>query len=345
MKKYFSALLFCMAVFCLTGCSYTLNLLNYGDDLQKLRVAAKNQSDLNQSVGNERVTAVMGFVVLGKPEAAKVLVEAGANLNAQDRFGRTPLVYAITKDYDDLAKAMIDRKPKLDIRDNDNGMSALWYAINNKNLKVTKWLAEAGADINLLNKEGDAPLAFTLEIGDMPIFYYLLSHKTIKPDITAKDGRTTLMFAAQKNNIEAIAALVKAGANPKAVDKNNTNALMRAASADAKQAVAALLKLGLNVNAKDKKGISALLYSIASKDPEITGILIDAGADLNVQMEDGSTALIGALVMKNKETARMLMKKGADVNIKNKKGQTALQAAQDMGLNDIADELRKIGAK
>lgn len=345
MKKYFFAVIVCAFVLSLTGCSYTLKLLNYGDDLPKLREAAKNKNDLNQSVGNDRVTALMGFIQLEKPESAKVLVEAGANLNAQDRFGRTPLIYAIFKNYDDLAKMMIDRKPKVDISDNDNGMDALWYALNNKDLKVVKWLAEDGANLNSLNHEGDSPMAFALNKEDMPSFYYLLSQKTTKPDIRAKDGRTTLMFAAQKNNAAALEALIKAGADVDAVDKKNTNALMRAAASDAKQAVAVLLKHHAKTDIKDKNGSTVLVYSVKSKDPEIAGMLIDAGADVNAQLNDGSTVLMAALITKNKDVASLLINKGADLNIKNAKGKTALDAAKAVGFGDIADELVKMGAK
>lgn len=64
---------------------------------------------------------------------AKVLIENGADVNAKDNTGVTPLMFASTLDHHAVAKLLIESGSDVNAKDND-GWSALIFAAYNGNL-------------------------------------------------------------------------------------------------------------------------------------------------------------------------------------------------------------------
>lgn len=68
-------------------------------------------------------TPLMCALGAGDIESAKVLIDAGADVNARDYCGRTPLIYAAISvlhggDYDSMAKLLIEHGADTDVTDN-----------------------------------------------------------------------------------------------------------------------------------------------------------------------------------------------------------------------------------
>ena len=59
----------------------------------------------------------------------------------------------------------------------------------------------------------------------------------------------------------------------------------------------------------------------------------------------GWTALHSAAFLNLKEIVQLLLAKKADVNIKDDDGKTPLTIATENGHKEVADQLRKVGAK
>ena len=100
-------------------------------------------------------TNLFNLVKTGDLESVVSAIEAGANVNAQDEFGQTPLMYAASSSNNPdtimtLVKAGADPNAQT-----STGWTSLMYAArDNKNLEVTLTLMNAATDPTLKNSEG-----------------------------------------------------------------------------------------------------------------------------------------------------------------------------------------------
>jgi len=92
-------------------------------------------------------------------------------------------------------------------------------------------------------------------------------------------------------NVEAIQALIKAGANVNAGDVEGETPLHLAAFDGNVEAIQALIKAGANVDAGDVEGETPLHLAARYGDVEAIQALIDCGADVNTLNNRGETPL------------------------------------------------------
>lgn len=85
-------------------------------------------------------------------EIAKILIEAGANVNAQNDTGYTALLTATRSCNPELVKILIEAGANVNTRDND-GDTALMIAAFKSCGKIAKMLIEAGAETNVKNNK------------------------------------------------------------------------------------------------------------------------------------------------------------------------------------------------
>lgn len=106
---------------------------------------------------------------------------------------------------------------------------------------------------------------------------------------------------------------------------------------------------GANVNASGNDGRTALMWATYYGHVQTAEVLLKHGADVNAKDKDGLTALIWiALSGQTKghtKTVEVLLKHDANINAKTYTGRTALWWAIQNRHTQIADLLRKYGAK
>ena len=76
----------------------------------------------------------------------KRLIEAGADVNAKDVNGESPLYRAVDRDSVILAKYLISAGANVNAKDID-GYSPLYYAVDGNNKAIAKLLIKAGVDV------------------------------------------------------------------------------------------------------------------------------------------------------------------------------------------------------
>jgi ankyrin repeat protein len=94
----------------------------------------------------------------GEVDVVQLLIDAKADVNAQDNAGQTPLMW-VKKGL--VVKLMIESGADLQVKD-DKGNTALHYAWE-KEADVAQILVDAKADVNALNNMGRTPLINYLE--------------------------------------------------------------------------------------------------------------------------------------------------------------------------------------
>jgi ankyrin repeat protein len=100
--------------------------------------------------------------------AAKVRLQLskGANPNARSKLGRTPLLIAATYDgATEAARMLIEKGADVDARDK-GGSSVLAKAAGSNNIEVARLLIAKGAGINTVDEAGVTPLFNAVSSGD-----------------------------------------------------------------------------------------------------------------------------------------------------------------------------------
>jgi ankyrin repeat protein len=254
-------------------------------------------------------TALMYAARDGAPAATAALLDAGAQINAADMDGTTPLVRAIWNSHFDTAKVLLDRGADPNLGDTAD-MGALYAAVDMSSLgevygsppRKVKDTATALDIIRLVIAKGgtvDARLK-------SPALQR--NHTPGEPLLGA--GTTPLMRAARNGDHEAMKILLAAGADPTLAQPNGTTVLMlgsgvgRGLGVFAKdygteagllEGVKLLLEKKVNVNAANNNGLTALHYAAQAGLDTVVAELAKAGATLDVKDKNGRTPVDVAL--------------------------------------------------
>jgi ankyrin repeat protein len=119
-------------------------------------------------------------------------------------------------------------------------------------------------------------------------------------------GRTPLHHAAALGNVDTVATLLAAGANPCAQDDNGWSPLHFAAQAEAPHIVRELIAAGANLDLRDSFGNTVLLRAVFSSrgNGTIIKMLREAGADPLAENASGISAVKLARTISNYDVAR-----------------------------------------
>jgi len=116
----------------------------------------------------------MHATIQNNADIVLVLLEAGANPNAQDKQGTTPLHFA-TQGFDPtLASCLLASGAKVDLVD-ENGNSPLFNAVYNSrgHGELIELLIENGANKDLKNVHGVSPSDLAANIGNYDVAKFL----------------------------------------------------------------------------------------------------------------------------------------------------------------------------
>jgi len=164
--------------------------------------------------------------VNNNPKIIKLLLDAGANIEATDEDGSTPLMYAATFNKNPEIIAALATKANIEALDNE-GYTALLDAIGNDNVpEVIQALINARANVNVSEKDGMTPLMVAASLSKHPETLPILIKANADLDAVDNEGNTALMYAAGVGiNPDAIGILLDAGANAALKNKKGSMAI------------------------------------------------------------------------------------------------------------------------
>ncbi|HYL73659.1 MAG TPA: ankyrin repeat domain-containing protein [Bryobacteraceae bacterium] len=286
------------------------------NDLASLNTLVKT-SDVNVKDQRES-TPLMYAAAYGSLDAMRLLIGAGADVNAKNAFAVTPLLWC-TNDINKV-RLLVDKGADVNARSKQAMTPLLIAALHDGASPVVKLLLDKGANVSVRGTLNTTPLLSATGANDLASVRLLLEKDA---DVNAKDltGQTPLMNAALNGNVEIIKRLLAKGAN--------VNAVGAAGGGTVKNGPIAL---GL---------FTPLIWAATYGSPEAIQVLLDAGAKVNVQDIRGMTPLMLAVGSDHADprVIRMLLAKGADPNIKSKDGETAVDWARKFGQGPVLDAL------
>ncbi len=283
-----------------------------------------NEGAAKEPDGGE-LTALVYAARSGVIDAARVLLDAGADVNQVTRYGWSPLL----------------------------------AATQNRQYKMGLFLIEHGADVNIANKGGWTPLYLAtdnrnLEGGDYPTpapdmdhleYIRLLLDKGANPNAQLtestetrtvftnqwldEDGATAFLRASQSGDIDLMRLLLEHGADPHIYTKLGITPLAVAAG------------IGW------VEGVTSEWST--EKTVEAVKLLLELGIDPNYQADTGRVALHGAAHKGATEVARVLVEGGARMDIRDF-GNTDNRGSPELAAHtwlpiDYADGLVRVGVQ
>ena len=299
-------------------------------------------------------------------------LSAASSISPIPRGGFTALLFTAREGDVATARVMLDAGVDVNYGDVDNA-TALTVAIMNKQFTFAKFLIDRGADVNIVEASGRTPLYAITDIRNedysalpnRPLEDPLPSLDVVKAlldrgakvdvalkkpmagrsgmdggDTTLNEGTTPLMRAARAGDAAVMRLLLDKGADPKLTTKDGNNALLLAAGvgyrdkntkgteSEALEAVKVAIAAGLDIRQKNGRDETPLHGAAFRGADTIVQFLIDKGAELNPVSRQGFTPLDMAmgksvtaqLPVPHDSTVALLKKLGA----KEGPGRTAL---------------------
>lgn len=156
------------------------------------------------------ITALMVTVYDGHTEVARLLIDAGAQVDAADSTGTTALMLAAWRGHAEYARLLIDAGADVDSKC-DSGDTALYVAALCGHPEIVSLLVTAGANVNARTTEGDTALMAAAHRGNTEIVRLLIEAGA---DVNAFNvqGQTALVLASDSGNNELVRMLKQAGA-------------------------------------------------------------------------------------------------------------------------------------
>ena len=166
MRKTLSVIL--IISFILAGSVSALGQGNFFDlvktgTLEEVNNAIKAGADINARDKDGKTPLMYAAWNNQNPEVIKVLLEAGADVNARDKNGWTPLMYAAWNENPDVIKVLLEAGADVNARDKDGRTPLMWAAGSNQNPEVIKILLDAGADGKAKSNEGKTAFDYAEE--------------------------------------------------------------------------------------------------------------------------------------------------------------------------------------
>ncbi len=321
-----------------------------GEAEELRQVLARGGDDISREAGLAVREAIANLEGAQQLEAIRMLIDAGADLDAAERFerrrGSTVLACAAESWHrrsKDAMRLLIEAGATVDQRGH-LGRTPLMYAVlaayrhGAVQRKALPLLLEAGADPNLEDELGytawslaRAPL---LEAEERPRFGSTLPNEAFfdGPDLSEFFSDAANKADRRRDRLdrcrEVLEVLEAAGAHAHGEAELR---LMMAITAGELARVDELLAAGASPLAHDTAGQPALVAAAETGSSEIVSRLIDAGCDADVKMPGGSSALEIAVRDANKSMTRDLIDAGANVLMMASMGSATLRATDAAG--------------
>ncbi|KKY27893.1 putative ankyrin repeat domain containing protein [Diplodia seriata] len=199
-----------------------------GDGLAAIHWVIRSTAKKNTRAGNTASQLGTGYTRSETCKMVATLIDCGAEVEAADAKGRTPLHYAAWFGKLDVVQLLLDMKAKVDAASEEFGTALQAASFRDHgssyphHAKVTETLLKAGASVNSLSKRG-TPLHAIAWVGCVDcaerMFERRRFHRRPKKNVCVGDFGTAIHAAAFHGHYKMVDLLLKKGFDPNKMDE------------------------------------------------------------------------------------------------------------------------------
>lgn len=312
----------------------------------------------------------------GNVSEAEALIGRGADVNARDDVGNTPLFYAAWSGNSRLTELLIAAGAQVNAAQSSGRRAITWAVLGGKT-EVVRLLLASGAEANEQDAEGHTLLETAARYGYREIAGLLLAAH-VDVNATGSAGETALDEAVLAVQSDVVRMLLLSGADVRRVRPENSRGLVHEAAIKGSAALIDLLvEAGANPAARDQSGQSPLDLALAYQNrgaiaaleqlarerkdcaeaaqsameratrrglTELVRLLLDGGFDAGEHTVGGGTYLHEAALKGQPAVVELLLERGADANARDALGSTPLHSAALAGSTEAIGALLERGA-
>lgn len=314
----------------------------------------------------EGQTPLMECARTGNVAAVKLLLNHKVNVNAREAGrGQTALMWAAAGKHADVVQTLIEHGTDRNAR-TGTGFTPLMFAAQQGDLESARILVASGADFKAVVPKYGSVLTIASASRSEAVALFLLD-KGADPNVADADGIAPLHYAVARGIADITSIAPTAAFDPYyKVRPSNMPGLAKALLAHGADPNARIKKVfmtfGTTVGlhgegAPSMVGATPFFLAALSADVELMRMLLAAGADPKLSTLGNSTSLIVAAggvfdafrteeeKRRAFEAVKLVVELGADVNEPNAAGQTPIHAAAFTGATAIVQFLAEKGAK
>jgi uncharacterized protein len=204
-------------------------------------------------------------------------------------------------DVDEVSRLVREQPALLNARDG-NGATAILVAIYHSKPAVAAALVSLGAPVDIFEASA---------LGQVDRVRALLNEDATRVSAYAADGFYPVGLAAFFGHLDAVRALIAAGAD-------------------------------IHAAARNPFKVRAVHAAAASRNLDILRAVLEAGADPNAPQQQGFVPLHEAATSGNRPMAELLVKHGANPRQANESGKTSIDYAREKGHTDLAQWMESL---
>ncbi|XP_075998925.1 protein TANC2 isoform X2 [Genypterus blacodes] len=298
---------------------------------------------------------------LGHSDAVALLLDHGAQVDAQSHDGITAMGFAAAAGHLEVVNMLSQHRAKAGHVDS-SGRCVLVHAAQRGRLEALRFLmrradwsctsccSQRGVSRNQAIQQA---LIAAASMGHTEIVSYLLDppeedeEEEERAEINMPDslwGETALTAAAGSGRLAVCKLLLDQGAALEQGNKQGAAALFSAVRRGHWQVVELLLSHGSEVNMIDQQGRTALMTAASEGHETTAHLLLEQGASLDQADREGLTALSWACLKGQLPLVRALVERGATTTHADRSGRTPLDLAAFCGDPEVVQYLVDHGA-
>ncbi|XP_046580618.1 kinase D-interacting substrate of 220 kDa-like [Haliotis rubra] len=245
-------------------------------------------------------------------EVRRILAAGHADINSRGRWSRTPVMAAAEWEHGEVVELLVSR----------------------------------GADVSLVDDDGDNTLHWACMGGDRETVEYVLSLDGM--DVNSRGWRswTPVMRAAREGHRHVVEFLVSRGADVSLVDDVGNNILHWACMGGDRETVEYVLSLDVvDVNSRGWRSWTPVMRAAREGHRHVVELLVSRGADVSLVDDDGDNILHWACMGGDRETVEYVLSLDVvDVNSRGLRSRTPVMRAAREGHRHVVELLVSRGA-